>query len=91
MESIFILFFLLFCFYVCFSFLGSIPILSPSSSLQNSQATIKNDWGTSYETMIQLLPEYKDFSIRSFDGTMIKGKYFKSNKRAKSLIIGAHS
>ncbi len=90
MELLFWLFFFLICLYSCISWLASIPILSPVSSSKISQETIKNDWGTSYEEMIKLLPEHQNFSIHSFDGTLIKGKYFKSNKEAKSLIIGMH-
>ena len=71
--SIFLLIiFVMISVYVCISLLASIPILTPTSSLEISQETIKYDWGTSYEAMIKLLPEQKDFSIRSFDGTIIK-------------------
>lgn len=68
----------------------STQILSPKSSLALSKEKIKTEWGTSYETMIKLLPEPVGFTIPSFDGTPLKGKYFTSEATAKCVIIAPH-
>ncbi len=68
----------------------STQILSPESSLALSKEKIKTEWGTSYETMIDLLPAPVDFTINSFDGTSLKGKYFASEVTPKCVIIAPH-
>ncbi len=68
----------------------STKILSPESSLALSKEKIKTEWGTNYETMIKLLPKPVAFTIHSFDGTVLKGKYFASETPPKCVIIAAH-
>lgn len=88
--EIFLLVFILISCYICLSFLGSIPILSPKSSLAISEESIETNWKTTYVDCIQQLPKATDFSISAFDGITISGKYFKSKQPAKFLIIGLH-
>lgn len=90
MHPLFIAFLLLTIIYFGSCWFLSTQILSPKSSLALSKEKIKTAWGTSYETMMKLLPEPVDFSITSFDGTPIKGKYFASTTPPKCVIIGAH-
>ena len=68
----------------------STQILSPKSSLALSKEKIKTEWGTSYEDMIKLLPEPVDFTIKSFDGTILKGKYFAAKAKSNCVVIAVH-
>lgn len=90
MLPLFITIILLIIVYLGSSWFLSTQILSPESSLALSKEKIKTEWGTSYETMIKLLPEPVDFTIQSFDGTLLKGKYFASKTTPKCVIIGVH-
>ena len=90
MEILFLLVLAIISCSICLFWVLSSPILSPKSSLAISKELIQTNWGTSYEKVIKQLPTSTDFSISSFDGATIRGKYFKSDKAAKSVIIGAH-
>ena len=84
-----VLLFLAIC-YIGVSWALSIPILSPKSSLAISRSVIKADWGTTYEEMVKLLPKPTDFSVVSFDGVTLQGKYFAREDSPKYVIIAAH-
>jgi len=90
MLSLFITILLVIIFFIGISWFLSSQILSPESSLALSQEKMKTDWGMSYETMINLLPKPENFTISSFDGTLLKGKYFASKTPPKCVILGVH-
>lgn len=90
MSQLFIATLLLLTLYIGICWFLSTQILSPESSLALSKEKIKTEWGTSYEAMIKLLPKPVDFTIRSFDGVPLKGKYFASEDTPKCVIIAAH-
>ena len=90
MLSLFIGILLLIIIYIGISWFLSSQILSPKSSLALSKEKMKTDWGTSYEAMMSLLPKPVDFTIDSFDGVPLKGKYFASEVTPKCVIIAPH-
>jgi len=90
MFPLFIVVILLITSYLGGSWFFSSQILSPESSLALSKEKIKTEWGTSYEAMINLLPKPVDFTIISFDGTPLNGKYFRSEATPKCVVICPH-
>ena len=90
MLLLFIAILLLIILYIGISWFFSSQILSPESSLALSQEKMQTDWGMSYETMIKLLPKPVNFTVHSFDGVALKGKYFASKTPPKGVIIGVH-
>jgi len=90
MLLLFIATILLITLYIGISWFLSSQILSPESSMELSRIKIETVWGTTYEEMINLLPKPVDFTINSFDGITLKGKYFASEETPKCVIIAAH-
>ena len=90
MLSLFIVVGLLMFLYLGICWYLSSLILSPESSLALSKEKIKTEWETSYEAMIKLLPKPVDFTVNSFDGVPLKGKYFACEDSPKCVIIAAH-
>lgn len=65
-------------------------ILEPHSSLERTKSRIESQWGSTYEKMLANLPTPQDFSINSFDGTALKGKYFQRSDSSYGVVILAH-
>jgi len=65
-------------------------ILFPESSLDITKHRIQTVWGNSYEALIAPLPEPTNFTLQSFDGIPLKGKYFARMDTANCVIIFAH-
>lgn len=65
-------------------------ILFPESSLEITKSRIQTVWGNTYENLIAPLPEPINFTVTSFDGIELKGKYFARMDTAKCVIIAAH-
>lgn len=88
----YLVFFLIFFLvaYLAISWILSNLILYPESSLSITQSRIKTEWGTTYEQLLSQLPEPTEFSVQTFDGLALKGKYFASKEPAKCVIIAAH-
>ena len=76
--------------YLVISWFLSNLILHPESSLELTKTEIETEWGTTYEALVQLLPTPTEFSITTFDGLQLKGKYYALNDTPKCVIIGAH-
>lgn len=81
---------LLIAAYLFISWSLSNRILYPKSSIAQTKSRIANHWGTTYEAMLATLPEAEDFSVNSFDGTSIKGKYFQTSDSSKCAVIISH-
>ncbi|MEM7104763.1 MAG: alpha/beta fold hydrolase [Bacteroidota bacterium] len=65
-------------------------ILVTGSSLELTKARIANGWGTTFDTMLALLPEGRAFEVTSFDDTILKGKYFQKADTANCAVIMLH-
>ena len=65
-------------------------ILFPHASMERTQKRMVEKWGTTYKKMIAQLPEPTNFSVQSFDGTILKGKYFRKIENADCALIFAH-
>ena len=64
-------------------------VIFPESSFEKTKKTIENDWSRSYPEMIGQLPQGVPFEVETFDGLMLKGRYFKGDS-TNCAIIMAH-
>jgi len=65
-------------------------ILYPHSSSELTKSRIVNVWGKTYESFMDSLPIPSDFSVASFDGAEIKGKYFQKSDTTHCAVILSH-
>ncbi|MFK7952988.1 MAG: alpha/beta hydrolase [Ekhidna sp.] len=76
--------------YVSISWVLSNRILKPNATHETTVEKIKIYWNTTYETLMDPLPSPSDFSVNSFDGLILKGKYFNMSDTSNCAIIMAH-
>lgn len=65
-------------------------VLFPVSSLEKTKKDIRDFWGTTYDEILASMPEPENFTIQSFDGLTLKGKYFQQSDSSKCALIFAH-
>ena len=88
-----LLFLLLILFIAGYAYLSwsfSNLILHPNSSMELTKSRITSNWGKSFDTIMDSLPSPSDFSVVSFDGIQIKGKYFQKADTTQCAVILAH-
>jgi uncharacterized protein len=76
--------------YISISWVLSNRVLTPNATHDKTVEKIKIHWGTTYEEMMKLLPSPTDFSVSTFDGLTLQGKYFNVSDSASCAIIMAH-
>ncbi|MEP5612855.1 MAG: alpha/beta fold hydrolase [Cyclobacteriaceae bacterium] len=65
-------------------------VLFPTSSMEKTKGRIVQLWGTTYEASMEIMPEYKDFSVKTIDGLQLKGRYFMTSDSSSCAIIFLH-
>jgi dipeptidyl aminopeptidase/acylaminoacyl peptidase len=84
------LIFLLLTGYLFLSYSLSNRILEPHSSLERTKGRIQSGWGTTFEAIMDSMPEPEVFTLEGVDGVPLKGRYFRMNDTANCAIIFAH-
>ncbi len=77
--------------YIGISYMLSNRVLTPlNTSLEEVAADMPEDWGTTFEEMMSLLPEPEVVNISGFEGIELHGQYFDVSEDDKCLFIFAH-
>ncbi len=77
--------------YLGISFMLSNRVLTPeNTSLEEVIADMPEDWGTTYEEMMSLLPKPEVVNISGFEGIELHGQFFDISEENKCLYIFVH-
>lgn len=76
--------------YLFLSWKLSARVLNPGSSMELTQKRIVEQQGTTFEEMMTELPVPSDYEVESFDGTVLRGKYFVKSDSTDCAIILSH-
>lgn len=65
-------------------------VLFPESSMEKTKKVIRDEWNTTLEDVLATMPPANDFSVTSFDGLQLNGKYFVVSDSTECAIIFPH-
>lgn len=76
--------------YVGISWFLSSRVLFPVSSIEYTKKEIVENWHSTLEEELSVLPSPEDFSVETFDGLTLRGKFFVASDSSRCAIVFAH-